>query len=188
MYSSTGFSKGKQVTKRRVLGFVTLILVAVVVSGLQANMQFGKLVESIELSETQMYDMNDELIQAVDDIVDSGNASSPEATLWLDDNVSRISAKYKTRIFIAGSAIDEISLLPWNLSHRKLKNAYMRHNVAWVEHLEARSQNPKLRQSDAPEIELSWNNFCSEVANASPLLTFGRFDTRLTRICTQGSN
>jgi hypothetical protein len=169
------------------MGFLA-VFALVMLSGLQANMQFGKLVESIELSESQMYYMYDELKQVVDDIVDSGNESSPDATLWLDEEVSRISTRYKTKIFIAGSAIDEISLLPWNISHRRLKKAYMAHNVAWVDHLEARSQNPKLRQSDAPEIETSWNNFCSEVAKNTPLLTFGRFDTRLTRICTEGSN
>lgn len=174
--------------RRKILVSCLFAFVLLVVSGLQTNMQFGKLVEAIELSEAQMYGMYGELERAVDDILQSGDASSSEATEWLDEEVSQIAAKYENKIFITGSAIDEITLLPWNVSHRRLKRAYLRHNVAWVEHLAAQSENPRLRQRDAPAIATSWEQFCFQAAKASPLLTFGRFDMRLTRICTEGSN
>jgi len=175
-----GLSKGK------IFGVVAVLVTLLVAAVTQTNMQFGKLVESIELSESQMYEMFDELEQATDDLVELEGISDSQRLAYFREDVARISGKYERKIATTGKAIRGILLLPWNSSHRNLKTAYLRHNDAWVEHLAERSQNPTLRQSTP--IETSWEQFCFQAAKSSPVLAFGRYDTRFTQICTKGSN
>ena len=175
-----GLSKGT------IFGVAALLGALLVAAVTQTNMQFGKLVESIELSESQMYEMFDELEQAADDVVELEGISDNQRLAYFREDVARISGKYEKKITIAGKAIQGISLLPWNFSHRNLKTAYLRHNDAWVEYLADRSQNPTLRTPTA--IETSWEQFCFQAAKSSPVLAFGRYDTRLVQICTKGSN
>jgi len=171
--------------KRKISIFASLLALLSAATITQANLQFGKLVGSIELSESQMYEMFDELEQAANDVADLDVSSGQKLTYFQQD-ISRISKKYKTKIAIAESAIKEISLLPWNSAHQKLKSSYLRHSEAWVEHLAERSLNPALRESNS--VKTSWEQFCFQAAKSSPLLAFGRYDTRLTQICTKGSN
>ena len=178
--NDNGLSIGK------IFGALVLLATLLVAAVIQTNMQFGKLVESIELSESQMYEMFDELDQAADDVLELEGISDTQRLAYFREDVARISGKYEKKIAIAGIAIRGISLLPWNSSHRNLKTAYLRHSDAWVEHLAERSKDPTLRQSKA--IETSWEQFCFQAAKSSPVLAFGRYDTRLTQICTKGSN
>lgn len=173
-------------SKRQVMGSVAALFAVLVMAVIQVNLQFGKLVESIEISETQMYDMFDEIDEAVNEIADSPSASSPNAAVWLREDIRKISKRYKTKVAIAGDAVADISLLPWNISHRSLQRAYLLHSDAWVQYLNDRSIDPSTLKSDA--IETTWEGFCSQATRSSPLLAFGRFDTRLTRICAKGSD
>lgn len=167
------------VEEKRQLLTASVLLVAILVAvAVHTNVQFGKLVGLIELSESHMEMRVDEANRAVNDRnIPNLTRSKQQAMLQIELAVN--SEKYERKMVLVGKAIQDISLLPWNFAGRKLKNSYLLHNEAQIEYLKSKSGYP----SFSTEIDVSFDLFCIQVTTFSPLLALGRFDTRLTRIC-----
>ena len=157
------------------------LLVVIVLTVIQVNLQYEKLVESVEFSESLWADMDEEWGEVFDYVQNLRDRNSTAANQLLFEETRAVSRKYATSFAVVRDAIERISLLPWNQSHRNVKTEYLRHLDVRVGNL--KNVGEKLR---TPELETTWDQFCSQATKSSPLLAFGRFDTRLAQICARG--
>ena len=150
---------------------------------LQANVQYGKLISAIEISESQMEERNEKLLELIRTHTSSTGPflSEKNRTEW------EVGKKYwaevfEARIRNAGETIDSVFLMPWNFSHKAVKSNYMPHNFAWQKALASEKYDPYSKTYDA-EISSTWINFCSELKSHVPWYSFGMFDSRIATIC-----
>jgi hypothetical protein len=164
---------------RNMLGSLAIITVILTV---QVNMQFEKLVESIEFSNALWADMWADRDKALADVESLSDPYSKQAIdSFIADN-RQIDNKYSESFVSMRESTGQISLLPWNLSHRRLKTAFLRHLDARVSGLN-RAKDEILW---TPEFKDTWEDFCTEARRSSPILSFGRHGTRLAIICAKG--
>ena len=157
------------------------LLVVIVLTVIQVNLQYEKLVESIEFSESLWSDRDEERGEVFDYVQNLRDPYSESATDYLIEESREVDKKYAKSFAVVRDAVKRISLLPWNQSHRRVKTEYLRHLDVRVSGL--KNVGEKLR---TPELETTWDQFCSRATKSSPLLAFGRFDTRLAQICARG--
>lgn len=170
------------IVKNKVLVFTT-ILVVVLLGVLQSHVQYGKLIGSIEISEEQMNEYNNELSEQYRE---HGNAAggflSDESRIAYENEAKSYAGIYKSRIQNAGKTIDNVLLMPWNINHREVKKYYLAHNLAWQKNL-AREKIDPYSNEYSEEVSSTWINFCSELKSYVPWYLLGRFDSRITKIC-----
>jgi len=157
------------------------LLVVLVVATIQVNSQYEKLVESIEFSESLWSDMFVERSEILDYINTWRDPYSESATDYFIEESREVNKRYAKSFAVVRDSIKRISLLPWNRAHRNVKTEYLRHIGVRVSNLEKGGE--KLRTL---ELETTWDQFCSQATKSSPLLAFGRYDTRLAQICARG--
>lgn len=167
--------------KRRALYLLAAGLVVLAVATIQVNSQFGRLAESIEFSESLWSDMFDERNEIFEYVETWEDPSSRAAVDYLIEETRAVNKKYAKSFAVVKDTIERISLLPWNQAHHNVKANYLRHLDVRVGNL--KNVGEKLR---TPELETTWDQFCSRATSSSPLLAFGRFDTRLAQICARG--
>jgi hypothetical protein len=167
---------------RRICYVLGSLAISSVILTVQANIQFGKLVESVEFSNVLWTEMWAERDNALADIYLHTDPYSEQATDQFVKDIRRIDEKYSESFISMRETIGQITLLPWNLSHRKLRTAFLRHLDARVNGLN-RARDEILW---TPEFMDTWKDFCTEVKQSSPMLSFGRFGTRLAFVCAKG--
>lgn len=170
----------------RIPVFVAVALVvgaALVV--VQANAQFGRLVQVIELSESQMVAANAEWKALSEKTTTNGTWISESAREFHLTESRRIARSFIPRLVVAREEIQGISFFPWNLSHEATRSRYLEHSIAWTDHLELVAENPLADGND--DVEVTWKKFCDNITDSTPFLTFGRYDMRLAKVCTEGS-
>ena len=150
---------------------------------LQANVQYGKLISTIEISESQMEERNEKLLELIRTHTRStGGFLSEENRIEWEVGKKYWADVFESRIRNAGETIDGVFLMPWNFSHQAVKSNYMPHNFAWQKAL-ASEKNDPYSETYNDEISSTWINFCSELKSHVPWYSFGRFDSRIAKIC-----
>ena len=175
--STKDFDKYRWATSAAgVLSALFLVLV------FQTNVQFGKLVASVESSESQLKSYNSEIRTLVDRLQTNSQWDSAAARVRYELQVPEISSRYLNRVGASRFQLNELMFLPWNGAHKKLRAEYLEHTFAWAQDLRSLTTNP-YSNTYSEKITSTWRVFCAGVADKSPLLTFGRYDSRLIRIC-----
>jgi uncharacterized membrane protein YhaH (DUF805 family) len=150
---------------------------------LQANVQYGKLISTIEISESQMEERNEEMRELIRlHISSTGGFLSEKNRIEWEVGKKYWADVFESRIRNAGETIDSVFLMPWNFSHQAVKSNYMPHNFAWQKALASEKNDPYSDTYD-DEISSTWINFCSELKSRVPWYSFGRFDSRIAKIC-----
>ena len=168
--------------KNKVLVFTT-ILVVVLLGVLQSHVQYGKLIGSIEISEEQMNERNNEIGDLVRELTKpTGGFLSDESRVVYENRTKYFAGMYESRIQNAGKTIDGVLLMPWNITHREVKKYYLAHNFAWQKNLASEKIDPYSDIYD-DEVSSTWINFCSEIKRSVPWYSLGMFDSRIAKIC-----
>lgn len=168
--------------KNKVLVFTT-ILVVVLLGVLQSHVQYGKLIGSIEISEEQMNERNNEISELVrEHIKPTGGFLSDESRVVYENKSKYFAGMYESRIQNAGKTIDGVLLMPWNITHREVKKYYLAHNLAWQKNLASEKIDPYSDIYD-DEVSSTWINFCGEIKRSVPWYSLGMFDSRIAKIC-----
>ena len=165
----------------------TVLLIATVLTlvglVLQANVQYGKLISTIEISESQMEERGEKMLELIRTHTRStGGFLSEENRIEWEVGKKYWADVFESRIRNAGQTIDGVFLMPWNFSHQAVKSNYMPHNFAWQKALASEKNDPYSEAYD-DEISSTWINFCSELKSHVPWYSFGRFDSRIAKIC-----
>jgi uncharacterized membrane protein YhaH (DUF805 family) len=180
--SQSSNSSLKNVTQTKTVLVVATVL-AIVGLALQANVQYGKLISTIEISESQMEEFSERVLELSRSHVSStGRFLSEENRIKWEDGKKYWADVFESRIRNAGDAIESVFLMPWNFSHQVVKSSYMSHNFAWQKGLASEKINP-YSETYSDEISSTWTNFCSELKGRVPWYSFGRFDSRIAKIC-----
>ena len=165
----------------------TVLLIATVLTlvglVLQANVQYGKLISTIEISESQMAERKDKMLELIRTHTSStGGFLSEENRIEWEVGNKYWADVFESRIRNAGETIDGVLLMPWNFSHQAVKSNYVPHNFAWQKYLASQKNDP-YSDTYTNEISSTWINFCSELKSHVPWYSFGRFDSRIAKIC-----
>jgi len=168
---------------------ITTILAVVFLGVLQSHVQYGKLISAIEISELQMNEFNDKT-SASWDANTSGTPrqfKSAESKVFWETDFKSFSSLYESRVRNAGKVVKDVFLLPWNMQIRTDRSNYVAHNAVWQKALGGWKNGP---YSDpyGKDIKSTWLNFCREIKSGTPWYTFGRFETRVAKICISDSD
>jgi uncharacterized membrane protein YhaH (DUF805 family) len=164
-------------------------LVVVFLGVLQSHVQYGKLIGAIEVSELQMHEYNDKIGESWDANT-SGTPrqyNSDESKVSFGSDFMYLSGLYEPRIRNAGKNVRGIVLLPWNMQIKTDRSNYVAHNMVWQKSLES-GKSDAFSDPYGKDIDSTWANFCREIKNGIPWYTFGRFDTRVAKICISDSD
>jgi uncharacterized membrane protein YhaH (DUF805 family) len=164
-------------------------LVVVFLGVLQSHVQYGKLIGAIEVSELQMHEYNDKIGETWD-ANSSGTPrqfNSDESRVSFENEFKYLSGLYEPRLRNAGKNVRSIVLLPWNIQIRADRSNYSAHNLVWQKSL-ASGKSDAYSNLYGKDIASTWLNFCREIKSGIPWYTFGRFDTRVAKICISDSD
>ena len=165
----------------------TLLILLIGVT--QSHLQYGKLISTIEVSEAQMNEFNNNE-QKVYEENTSGSPlrfNSAESETIFENEVKRLAGMYESRISNAGKSVDDVSLFPWNLKHGDIQSRYLDHNRSWQNQLFTKSSDP-YSEMYSEDIVSTWKDFCKELKSEVPWYLFGRFDSRIAEICISDSD
>jgi hypothetical protein len=98
-----------------------------------------------------------------------------------------LSGLYEPRIRNAGKNVKGLVLLPWNMQIKTDRSNYVAHNLVWQKALES-GKSDAYSDPYGKDIASTWANFCREIKSGIPWYTFGRFDTRVAKICISDSD
>ena len=162
---------------------ITTIFTVLFLGTLQANVQYGKLISTIEISESQMEERNDKMLELIRTHTrTTGGFLSEENRIEWEVGKKYWADVFESRIRNAGETIDGVLLMPWNFSHQAVKSNYVPHNFAWQKHYASAKSDP-YSDTNNDEISSTWINFCSELKSNVPWYSFGRMDSRIAKIC-----
>ena len=165
------------------------MLVVVFLGVLQSHVQYGKLIGAIEVSELQMNEFNDKAGESWDANTSGTPAdfNSDESKVAFGTDYKYLAGLYEPRVRNAGKNVKGLVLLPWNMQIENDKSNYVAHNVVWQKALAGWEIDP---YSDplGEDIGSTWSIFCREIKSGIPWYTFGRFDTRVAKICISDSD
>jgi uncharacterized membrane protein YhaH (DUF805 family) len=167
----------------------TATLLVFLLAVLQSHVQYGKLISAIEVSEVQMNEFNIEA-QKVSDETTSGTSSgfnSSASQSIFESKIKELAERYYSRIRNAGKAIDDVTLMPWNIGVREVRSEYSDHNAFWQKRLFAKSSDP-YTELYLSEVNSSWKVFCTALKDGVPWYSFGRFDARIAEVCISDSD
>lgn len=104
------------------------------------TMEAGVLITRIEASEEAMKAAAGSVDAAFEDHTQADATTAERAQL--DAELRAIAAEGRDAIAVAGAEIADTPYLPWHRSIETAINAYLAHNLAWQEYLDAASNDP----------------------------------------------
>lgn len=108
------------------------------------------LLTAIEASEASMIVVQDDVAAAFDAFDAAGQ--SAEARADLDASLREIAAEGAVAIETAGLAVTAVEILPWHGALERARDAYVLHNVAWVDYLNRAKDDPEEFVIDQDEV------------------------------------
>ena len=108
------------------------------------------LLTAIEASEATMIVVQDDVAAAFDAFDAAGQ--SAEARADLDASLREIASEGAVAIETAGLAVTAVEILPWHRALERARDAYVLHNVAWVDYLNRAKDDPEEFVIDQDEV------------------------------------
>lgn len=149
------------------------------------NIETLQLLRQIEKSEAAMLETQEATIEVA--------RSAPEGTFPLPpgkdlppdvaSDLEEISATGQDAVAAAGQDVAAVSFFPWHSDLIAAQASYLEHNLAWVNHLEAGSEDGEvLVRGDDADIESTWRTAEVQIRAAVPLVPFPGIPERVDTI------
>jgi hypothetical protein len=103
--------------------------------------------------------------------------------------LEEISAIGRDAVAEAGEGIAAVSFLPWHSDLISAQASYLAHNLAWVSHLEAGSEEGEvLVRGDNEDISSTWEAAEVQIRAAIPIVVFPGISDKVEKIFEEGAN
>ena len=175
---------------------VIIALVVVVFVGLSLlvadwvarNVEMNQLLTQIEKSEAAMVAAQ----EAIGEVELGGGGGDPPGDLGEDSladataQLEEAAADGRDAVARAGEDVAEVSFLPWHSSLITAQAAYLDHNQAWVNYLDAGARNAASLGNSPADIETTWRIAELRVREAIPMVPFPGINSRVDQIFKDG--
>lgn len=172
-------------------GLVLLAMFLLLSDWAARNIEALRLLQQIEKSEAAMGETQAATVEAA--------RSAPQGTFPLPANkdlpldvaseLEEVSAIGREAVAEAGQDVAAVSFFPWHSELIAAQASYLDHNLAWVNHLEAGSEEGEvLVRGDDAEIESTWEVAEAQIRAAIPLVPFPGVSERVDTIFEEGTN
>jgi hypothetical protein len=148
--------------------FITLIIGGLVVAdwGLRTA-ELNTIITRIEASEAAMGQVSEEVDAAFSEHSQAG--ASPAERAKLDSELRAIATEGRDAIEAAASPIADVVVLPWHSAIEQAQVAYLIHNLAWQEYLDAAAEDPAEFLRPQPLVDSTFLDAEQPLIDAIPL-------------------
>jgi hypothetical protein len=171
------------------LGIITLVVLTLaslaVISDLTARtVEDELLISAVEKSESAMKATQDEF-SAVLDEYDAQDLSDADRAELLD-RLGEVAAAGEVAIAEAGVGVADVPILPWHTKIIAAQDAYLAHNVAWVNYMSAAAEDPTEWFQPQPDVNSTFSAAKEPLVAAIPLLDVTNLLPRVRAIFDDG--
>lgn len=171
-----------------VAGVVLLAIGLLVADWAARNLEMSQLLTQIEKSEAAMTTTQDRIREVV--IPPSGGLTpqQPDEKQLGDAaaELRRISGEGRDAVAEAGKDVAAVSFFPWHSDLVAAQGAYLDHNRAWVEYLDAGAKDAAALGRTPDNIGSTWKIAEVRVREAIPIVPFPGIVDRINKIFAEG--
>jgi hypothetical protein len=160
-----------------VVAAIVLVLGLILGDWVARNVETSNLLDRIERSEDEMGAAQESIRTA------SAGAGSTEAKA---EALEKAAALSRDQVAVAGEDVAAASFLPWHGSLVTAQAAYLDHNQAWVNYLDAGSRSAATLAASPLDIETTWQVAEVRIREAIPLIPFPGINARVDAIFEEG--
>ena len=152
-----------------VAGAVAFLITLVVGLALTADWalrtsEMRALISGIYESESVMEAFQDASIDAVE----QHSSDAPQDRSKLNDELTALAEVARDELVLEGTAIAELPVLPWHVSIREARDAYLAHNEAWQEYTARVIEDPAELLRDQPLVNSTFEDAQQPLLDAIP--------------------
>lgn len=155
------------------------------------NIEAMRLLDQIEKSEAAMGVAQEATVEVAKTAPKGTFPLPPDKDLPTDiaSELEEISATGRDAVAEAGQGVAAVSFFPWHSDLIAAQASYLDHNLAWVNHFEAGSEEGEvLVRGDDGDIESTWAATEIQIRAAMPLVPFPGIADRVDTIFEEGTN
>ncbi len=154
------------------------------------NIETLRLLQQVEKSEAAMGETQAATVAVARSAPQGTFPLPPKKDLPSDvaAELEEVSATGRDAVAEAGEGVAAVSFLPWHSDLISAQASYLDHNLAWVNHLEAGSEEGEvLVRGDDADIKSTWETTEVQIRAAVPLVPFPGIPERLDTIFEEGA-
>ncbi|MFM7598672.1 MAG: hypothetical protein ACKO70_09950 [Actinomycetota bacterium] len=153
-----------------VLAVITLGYVLAIGDLAARTVTMDRLLSQVESSESAMKAAQDEFASTIEPYSAGDMTDADREKLRAD--LADAAARGRDAIAAAGVGVGAVTVLPWQGNVAEARDAYLRHNAAWVAYLDAASQDPDEWFRDQPEVNSTFYDARVPLVEAVTLFDF----------------
>jgi HAMP domain-containing protein len=174
-----------------IVAVAILVVVSLILANwLARNLEMMALLSQIEKSEAAMTVTQERIKRVAIPQRDPSSPAQPDEEELGDAaaELREIAAEGRDAVAAAGQEVAAVSFLPWHSSLVTAQSAYLDHNRAWVDYLDAASKDAAALATNSLAIETTWNIAEVRVREAIPMVPFPGIADRVDEIFKEGDS
>ena len=159
------------------LAVITLGYVLAIGDLVARTVTMDHLLTQVESSESAMKAAQDEFTATIEPYSAGDMSDADREKLRAD--LADVAARGRDSIAAAGVGVGATNVLPWQGNVAEARDAYLRHNAAWVAYLDVASQDPDEWFREQPEVNSTFYDARRPLVHAVTLFDLGNAMERI---------